>query len=914
MATIYLSSTYEDLKDFRSAVVQALRQSEYHVIAMEDYVATDHRPVDKCLKDVEKADIYVGVFAFRYGYIPPAEHNNPNGLSITELELRHAQRLKKPCLTFLADQKLSGFPAAMMDAFTGDGKTGKHIKRLRGELGRELTASFFSVPYYLASLVQAAVASHLATHSTPSSSGSLESSASAAVTWNVEKDGSPYPGLMHFTRKYAPVFLGRDREVCEILDRLREPEGHFLLISGASGSGKSSLVDAGVLPRIEKNGIAGDRTYTCVRMVPSGGNHLFDALLRPLHLYAERAGMDAYKVAEELVRQPGNLGKRVQEVVAKGMGTDGLVLFLDQMEELFTTLDQAQSQAFLSALYQAAQGANLHVIATIRSDFLQYCHEQADLLKVLKGQGHYPLGPIDGISIGEMIAKPAHCAGLTIAKTLVRRLVQEAGQERGSLPLLAFALRQLFEKRSGDELTEMAFDQLGGLAGVIRRHVDAVEEKIAESIATGDSGVVKPDLLQRVKLYLETAGFPKLFSSLVVVSLERTPTRRWASKEKFDATMRSVIDVLIRERLLTADEGQGQKGLISVAHERLFEGWPRLAAWIKANHENSFVLRQAEIEAGEWERHGYDLNYLWPEVRLKKLQAIIQGLGYEHELVTAAVRRFAAPQDTLIERLEDASLFHKDRLKIGQYLAALGDPRDGVGLTQDGLPDIAWKEIPGGEVRLDNIAHVFEVKPYRIAKYLVTNEQFDAFLNAQDGYDNEEWWKDIEQSHGREQSKWQEANGPRETVSWYEAVAFCRWLSAKTGTSIRLSTEWEWQQAATGGDPTHEYPWSGAWDTSRCNSFESRQERTTAVGMYPLGATQQGVLDMAGNVWEWCLNTYEYLKQPDAVHIDKEGGRRVIRGGSWGYIPVNLRVSNRSRYNVDDRNFDIGFRLAQDIS
>lgn len=98
MPKIYLSATYEDLKDFRRVVFEALRKSGHHVIAMEDYVAADQRSVEKCLKDVETADIYVGLFAFRYGYIPPPHHNNPNGLSITELELRHAEALAKPCL------------------------------------------------------------------------------------------------------------------------------------------------------------------------------------------------------------------------------------------------------------------------------------------------------------------------------------------------------------------------------------------------------------------------------------------------------------------------------------------------------------------------------------------------------------------------------------------------------------------------------------------------------------------------------------------------------------------------------------------------------------------------------------------------------------------------------------------------
>src|SRR5262245_5046675 len=101
MTTIYLSSTYEDLKEYREVVYKALRKSGYDGIAMEDYVAADQRPVEKCLDDVKKADIYVGIFAFRYGYVPREAHGNPTNLSITELEFRQAETLKKPCLTFI---------------------------------------------------------------------------------------------------------------------------------------------------------------------------------------------------------------------------------------------------------------------------------------------------------------------------------------------------------------------------------------------------------------------------------------------------------------------------------------------------------------------------------------------------------------------------------------------------------------------------------------------------------------------------------------------------------------------------------------------------------------------------------------------------------------------------------------------
>src|SRR5262245_34426209 len=104
MTTIYLSSTYEDLKDYREIVYKALRKSGYDVVSMEDYVAADQRPVDKCLDDVKKADIYVGIFAFRYGYVPPEAHGNPNKLSITELEFRQAERVSKPCLTFVVNE------------------------------------------------------------------------------------------------------------------------------------------------------------------------------------------------------------------------------------------------------------------------------------------------------------------------------------------------------------------------------------------------------------------------------------------------------------------------------------------------------------------------------------------------------------------------------------------------------------------------------------------------------------------------------------------------------------------------------------------------------------------------------------------------------------------------------------------
>ena len=258
-------------------------------------------------------------------------------------------------------------------------------------------------------------------------------------------------------------------------------------------------------------------------------------------------------------------------------------------------------------------------------------------------------------------------------------------------------------------------------------------------------------------------------------------------------------------------------------------------------------------------------------------------------------------------------LSHHDRLLIGQKLAEFGDPRPGVVALVRMAPEIEWVEILPGRIKLEGVDHVFDVKSFRMGKYLVTNAQFEAFLKSEDGFRNKKWWDGIERGKEASIASWPEANAPRESVSWFEAVAFCRWLSHRTRSITRLPTEWEWQQAATGGDPTREYTWHGEWDAARCNSDESRLRRTTAVGMYPEGATPQGLLDMAGNLSEWCLNKYEDPMAPESRHINDTDGRRVLRGGSWINKPVNLRVSARVRGLAAYRDNGVGFRLAQDI-
>src|SRR5712692_4377955 len=154
VAKIYLSSTYSDLKAYREAVYHTLRQMRHDVIAMEDYVAADQRPVDKCLADVASSDLYIGIFAWRYGYIP--SNKNPEQKSITELEYRKAFEQGKPRLIFILDKEVPWHPNAI-DAVNGEGHSGVYITTLRQELTQEKLVSFFKTSEHLASLVSSAL-------------------------------------------------------------------------------------------------------------------------------------------------------------------------------------------------------------------------------------------------------------------------------------------------------------------------------------------------------------------------------------------------------------------------------------------------------------------------------------------------------------------------------------------------------------------------------------------------------------------------------------------------------------------------------------------------------------------------------------------------------------------------------------
>lgn len=244
-----------------------------------------------------------------------------------------------------------------------------------------------------------------------------------------------------------------------------------------------------------------------------------------------------------------------------------------------------------------------------------------------------------------------------------------------------------------------------------------------------------------------------------------------------------------------------------------------------------------------------------------------------------------------------------------------------------------WCVIPAGEVRIEyneTDHETFDVPLFGIAKYPITNAQYQVFVDAEDGYCDLAWWgySDEAKMWRREHKEAQETGFegddlPRTNVSWYEAVAFCQWIASRldlrlatkgelvTQTmmskyqNIALPTEQQWQRAAQ-SDDGRRYPWGVDGDASRCNVRESGRWQPTPVQTYPNGISPFGVMDMSGNVWEWCL-TSNISENINTIHGNSP---RVLRGGYYyGYI-YDARCVFRATNSAENFSTGSGFRIA----
>jgi hypothetical protein len=802
----------------------------------------------------------------------------------------------------------------------------------------------------------------------------------------------PYPGLLAYDwgrdRERARLFFGREEETAALIETLRDlAPGNLLVVSGPSGSGKSSLVKAGLwralhAPADGPGPIADCRDWAISAMTPNFHCNAFVSLVQSAHDCAQGRVLAPSVEGPRLAKDPGRFGAFLERLLA---GRPVWLLILDQFEELFAAAAEPYREAFIAFLLAAVQDPRLRLVATIRSDFLHYLNDRPDLCRVLNRRQPYFVAPPEREAVRRMIAGPAHAVGVAVDQGLIDQLADEAQGQSGALALLGAALQGLYEvgAPSGGLTLAHYREQLGGLQGILKLRAERGFRVLAEE--NGLESAAAEALARRV------------FAELVdpdrdsgAATRRRAPLARWAG----DAAALAFIEVFARTprgqednvRLLVCGEQDGA-ATVEVAHEALLREWDLLADWIQERREA--LVRRAEVlrDARRWDQAGRPDDFLpvpgvrrdlrrrlqaadlWEGVRADEPAAYFLAEDDPDELADLTRRAFAqrtadskprrralrllscltapgrtwpttralgdwiAAQDPAVApwlkdglgcvlRLlgrDGAVQWQRRRLAIGDLLAVLGDERPGVGLGPDGLPAIDWIDIgPGPFVWQDGQQRTIE-RPYRIARYPVTNAQYQVFIEAPD-YASRDWWREDYLGPPPGDPRWAQPNRPRVNIAWVEAIAYCRWLSSRyseagmidTESVIRLPTEAEWERAARGTDGRL-YPWGEAYRKGYANIDETPADpdglclrETTAVGLYPRGASPDGLLDCAGNVSEWCLNKYS---DPEDTDTAGDAGRS-LRGGSWSVNPAGARAVFRGRYNPGLRNDAVGFRLV----
>jgi formylglycine-generating enzyme required for sulfatase activity len=406
-------------------------------------------------------------------------------------------------------------------------------------------------------------------------------------------EGNPYRGLNAFQEEHRALFFGRQREVRAVVERLRASA--FVLVTGDSGVGKSSLCLAGVVPLVVEGALEDGYTWRPARMVPGRRPvALLAAALAP-HFPLGEARI------EQLAREEPTALVRALRASLGDNARQGVLLHVDQLEELVTLSEPGEARLMAELLAQLASGlAGVRLLATVRSDFLTR-------LGVLPGLGEalsralYLLRPLGRAEMREVVTGPARLKGARFeSEALIGLLVDSTLSAEGGLPLLQFTLAELWEARDPARglIPASALEALGGVSGALARYADGI---IAQLLP--DQRVAARRLLMRL------------------VTVDNTRARR-AEAELLgqEPAAPAALEALIRARLVVTRRSE-EGSSFDIAHEALLTGWPTLAQWLAEAHEARQLHARLEQAASEWERLGRPREALWGARHLAELQA-----------------------------------------------------------------------------------------------------------------------------------------------------------------------------------------------------------------------------------------------------------------------------------------------------
>jgi WD40 repeat protein/DNA-binding SARP family transcriptional activator len=368
----------------------------------------------------------------------------------------------------------------------------------------------------------------------------------------------PYKGLAPFDGTDAEFFFGRERVVAQLVARLAGAS--LLAVVGPSGSGKSSVLGAGLLPELARGVLPGSANW------------------------------------EQVVLRPGEHPPAALEQARSGVGSGrAAVIAVDQFEETFTLCrDEEERRAFIDRLLAAAHGRpRSAVVLAVRGDFYARCAAYPALASLMAAN-QVLVGPMQRDELRRAIELPAQRAGLAVEAELVDRLLAEVEDRPGALPLLSTALLELWQRRDGRDLRVVAYERTGGVAGAVARLAESAYERLDPSQQVLARAIV-------LRLAGEDASGRAVRRRVALADLDADR----------DADVRRVLDVLADNRLVTLSEGAAE-----VAHEALLREWPRLRVWLDEDAEGRRLHQHLAVAAHEWEDRGHDAGDLLRGPRL----------------------------------------------------------------------------------------------------------------------------------------------------------------------------------------------------------------------------------------------------------------------------------------------------------
>ncbi|MFB2921968.1 caspase family protein [Aerosakkonema funiforme] len=428
----------------------------------------------------------------------------------------------------------------------------------------------------------------------------------------VVKEECPYQGLRYFDEKQKEFFFGREKVIQLLWQKLGQ--ANFVPIIGASGSGKSSVVRAGLIPKLKENG------WELLAEPILPGVEPLAELKRAFNGWFERSQLpEIYSLMETA---------GLAAVIERLPGSKRLLLVVDQFEEVFTLRSSdkdEQTRRFIELLTKVAEipDSRLAIVTTMRADFLEYCLSYESLTELIQNQSVY-MPPLLGAELEEAIAKPAHLQGYHLETGLLGAILDEVGKEKDCLPLLQFALTELWEKRDNQkhQLTLEQYQVLGGVAGALNRHVEKVYRYKD----------FQKDLPQLERTPQEQEWIKRIFLRLVRTGEGEKDTRQRQTKAKLlgiakdNLADRKVINHVLEELIFPGRLLAGGDEGVDLAHEALIESWQRFVEWRQENRELRRLIDRIEVAFREWLKHQQDVDYLLPRGLLGQVRSHLPNL------------------------------------------------------------------------------------------------------------------------------------------------------------------------------------------------------------------------------------------------------------------------------------------------